>query len=319
MRILGTGSALPERIVTNEELTQFLDTSDEWIRTRTGIRERRVMSDETLAGMGAEAGRRALENAGLGAEELDMILCTTLQGDTATPGLGCLIQKELNASCPCIDVNGACAGFVYALDMADAYITSGKARNILIISAEELTRLADWTDRSTCVLFGDGAGAVVAGPGEGLMATRLTTDSNRDVLYACPAPGNNPFRTTKRPFVPLKMAGQDVYKFAVATSADDIRKVAEQAGVAAEEIDHFVLHQANLRIVEAVARRLKVETERFPHNIERTGNTSSASVPILLDELNRSGALRPGQLLALSAFGAGLSTGACILRWTIGE
>lgn len=319
MRILGTGSALPERIVTNEELTQFLDTSDEWISTRTGIRERHVMSDETLAGMGGEAGRLALENAGVGAEELDMIICTTLQGDTLTPGLACLIQKELGADCPCIDVNGACAGFLYAIDMADAYISSGKAEKILIVSAEELTRMADWTDRSTCVLFGDGAGAAVVGAGEGLMAARLTTASSRDVLYACPAPGNNPFRTEKRPYVPLQMMGQEVYKFAVSTSSDDIRKVAERAGVDLNQIDHFILHQANLRIVDAVRHRLKVPEERFPHNIERTGNTSSASVPILLDELNRSGVLKPGHLLALSAFGAGLSTGACILRWTIGE
>lgn len=319
MRILGTGSVLPEKVVTNDDLTAFLDTSDEWISTRTGIRERRVMSTETLSGMGGEAGRRALENAGIGADELDMIICTTLLGETVTPGLSCQIQKEIGASCPCIDMNGACAGFLYALDMADAYISSGKAGKILIVSAEELTRMADWTDRSTCVLFGDGAGAVVVGEGEGVMATRLTTNSNTEVLYAYPAPGNNPFRTEKHPFVPLQMMGQEVYKFAVSTSSDDIRRVAEKAGVEIDQIDHFILHQANLRIVDAVRHRMKVAPERFPHNIERTGNTSSASVPILLDELNRSGALKKGQILALSAFGAGLSTGACILRWTIGE
>lgn len=319
MRILGTGSVLPEKVVTNDDLTAFLDTSDEWISTRTGIRERHVMSTETLSGMGGEAARRALENAGLGADELDMIICTTLQGETVTPGLSCQIQKEIGASCPCVDLNAACAGFLYALDMADAYISCGKAKKVLVVSAEELTRMADWTDRSTCVLFGDGAGAAVFGAGEGVMATRLTTNSNTDVLYAYPTPGNNPFRTEKHPFVPLQMAGQEVYKFAVSTSSDDIRKVAEQAGVEIDQIDYFVLHQANFRIVDAVRHRMKVEPERFPHNIERTGNTSSASVPILLDELNRSGALKPGQILALSAFGAGLSTGACILRWTIGE
>lgn len=317
MRILGTGSALPEKIVTNEELTTFLDTSDEWISTRTGIRERRVMSRERLPELGGAAGRRALENAGMQAEELDLLICTTLQGETTTPGLACQIQQEIGASCPCIDLNGACAGFLYALDMADAYVSSGKARRILIIAAEELTRMADWTDRSTCVLFGDGAGAAVVGKGEGVLATRLTTQSNVEALRAYPAPGNNPFRTNAYAYEPIRMQGQEVYKFAVSASSDDILKTAGAAGVTMDEIDWFVLHQANLRIVDAVRRRLKIAEERFPHNIERTGNTSSASVPILLDELNRSGALKPGQLLALSAFGAGLSTGACILRWTI--
>lgn len=319
MRILGTGSALPARVVSNEELTAFLDTSDEWISTRTGIGARHVMTDETLSELGGLAGRRALEDAGVLPEELDMILCTTVQGETVTPALASQIQKEVSAECPCIDMNGACAGFIYALDAAEAYIASGKAEKILIVSAEELSRLCDWTDRASCVLFGDGAGAVVVGTGEGMLASRLTTTYNDEALYACPTPGNNPFRSRKRPFEPLRMMGQEVYRFAVSASTDDIRKAAAKAMIEIDQIDYFVLHQANRRIMEAVRRRLNVPSERFPHNIERTGNTSSASIPILLDELNRSGALRAGHLVALSAFGAGLSTGACILRWSIGE
>ena len=319
MRILGTGSALPGRVVTNDELTEFLDTSDEWISTRTGIRKRHVMTDETLSGLGGLAAVRALENAGVSADELDMILCTTVQGETVTPALASQIQKEAGASCPCLDINGACAGFVYALDLAEAYIASGKMKKILIVSAEELTRLCDWSDRASCVLFGDGAGAVVVGEGEGLLAARLTTQANTEVLCAYPVPGNNPFRTQKHPFEPLHMMGQEVYKFAVTASADDLLKVSEQAGISLDQIDYFILHQANRRIVEAVRRRLNAEEERFPHNIERTGNTSSASIPILLDELNRAGMLKNGQLIALSAFGAGLSTGACILKWNAGK
>lgn len=319
MRILGTGSALPERAVTNDELTGFLNTSDEWIRTRTGIRERRVMTDESLSELGGLAATRALQDADIVPEQLDMILCTTVQGETVTPALACQIQKELGACCPCLDVNGACAGFVYALDVAHAYISSGKMKRILIVSAEELTRLCDWGDRASCVLFGDGAGAVVVGEGEGMLTSRLTTRSDTEVLCAYPMPGNNPFRTAKHDFEPLHMLGQEVYRFAVSASSEDILVCARQAGLELEEIDYFILHQANQRILDAVRRRLKVPEERFPHNIERTGNTSSASIPILLDELNRAGLLTDGQIIAMSAFGAGLSTGACILRWNAGK
>ena len=315
MRILGTGSALPAHTLTNDDLTKFLDTSDEWIRTHTGIRSRQVITDETLLQLAARAANAALENAGLVAADIDYILASSVLPDTITPSLGCLLQAEIGANCPALDVNGACAGFLYALDLADALTVSGKAQRVLVVCAEGMTRMVDWTDRSTCVLFGDGAGAAIVGPGEGLLATRLTSTPNVGALNAYHDPGNNPFQEHKHPASYLHMAGQEVFKFAVSTSSADLRAVAEAAGVGLEDIDCFVLHQANMRILEAVRTRLGQPKEKFPSNIARTGNTSSASVPILLDELNRSGALKPGMLIAMSAFGAGLTSGAALLRW----
>ena len=316
MNILGTGSALPAYTLTNERLTEFLDTSDEWIRSRTGIATRQVITNESLLELGSLAGARALENAGLTAQDVDFIICTTVRGDTVTPSLACTLQGALGANCPAVDLNGACAGFVYALDMADCYIRAGKARHILIVSAEGMTRLVDWTDRSTCVLFGDGAGAAVVGAGEGRFLARLTSDGNAAPLNILPDPGNSPFAEMKVPARRLYMDGQEIYKFAVSHSAQDIRLLAEGAGLELDAIGHYLLHQANRRIVDAVRTRLKQPAEKYPVNVNKRGNTSSASLPILLDEENRAGRFQKGDVLALSAFGAGLTTGACILEWT---
>ncbi len=316
MKILGIGSSLPKHTVTNDDLAAFLETSDEWIGSRTGIRSRQVITDETLLSLGAEAGHAALSDANTQPGEIDFLICTTVQGDTVTPGLGCLLVGELGLSCAAIDLNGACAGFVYALDMADAYVASGKANRILIVSSEANTRLCDWTDRSTAVLFGDGAGAVVVGAGDGLIASVLTVQPNAEALHFWPEPGNSPYaKDHQHPFAQLYMAGQDVYKFAVSAVLNDTKAVCAKAGIDVSEIDKYVLHQANMRIIDAARQRLKQPPEKFPHNIERTGNTSSASVPILLDELKRAGELRAGELLLISAFGAGLTTGTCLLRW----
>ena len=315
LQLLATGGALPNRVVTNEDLRRQVDTSDEWIRTRTGIAERRVLNEESVLSLAREASLRALENAGLDADDIDMIIVSTAKGETVTPATANLLQGEIGAHCPAFDVNAACSGFLYALDLVQPYIDSGKAKRILITCAEAISRLCDWTDRSTCVLFGDGAGAAIVGPGEGLLATRLTSTPNLGALNAYHDPGNNPFQEHKHPASYLHMAGQEVFKFAVSTSSADLRAVAEAAGIGLEEIDLFVLHQANMRILEAVRTRLGLPKEKFPSNIARTGNTSSASVPILLDELNRSGALKPGMLIAMSAFGAGLTSGAALLRW----
>jgi len=315
LRILSTGSALPSRVVTNRELTGFLDTSDEWISTRTGIRERRVLSDEPLSGLAARAARAALDDAKLGADAIDFIICSTVQGEWVTPALACIVQRELGATCPALDVNGACAGFVYALDLADAYLRTGKARRILIVCAEAMSHIVDWTRREECVLFGDGAGAVVVDGGEGLLSTRLTANGNSAPLYMRAATGNSPFQSNPVSNEYLHMAGQEVYRFAVSASAEDIRALLSENGMEPGDVDYFLLHQANLRIVEAVRTRLGQPPEKFPHNLERYGNTSSATLPILLDELNRAGAIQPGQVLAMSAFGAGLVTGACLIRW----
>ena len=267
--------------------------------------------------LAARAANAALENAGLAAADIDYILASSVLPDTITPSLGCLLQAEIGANCPALDVNAACAGFLYALDLADALTSSGKANRVLVVCAEGMTRMVDWTDRSTCVLFGDGAGAAVVDGGEGgLMATLLTSQGDATHLNMYPDPGNSPFATCRVPARALHMDGPEIYKFAVSHSVSDLRAVCEKAGVALDDIDHFLLHQANKRIIDAARVRLKQPIEKFPMNVEVRGNTSSASVPILLDEVNRAGRLHAGDKLAMSAFGAGLTTGACVLTWT---
>jgi len=316
LNILGIGSALPEQVVSNQQLEEFLDTSDEWITSRTGITRRRVMKESELTRLALAASQRALLDAGISGQDLDMILVATTMGDYVFPSTACLIQEGLHAACPAMDLHAACAGFVYALDTADSFIKAGKARHILVVGAEAITRLANWEDRATCVLFGDGAGAVVVGPGEGLLSVRLTARTDRDALYMLAEPGNNPF-TRKPDEAPggVRMQGQDVFRFAVSQSIEDLNQVAAQAGRTVQEMDWVLLHQANRRIIDAVRQRLKLDPARMPGNIHRTGNTSAASIPLLLDEMYRAGLLMPGQLIAMSAFGAGLVSGACVLRW----
>ncbi len=315
MRIIGTGSALPQKVVTNQELTRFLDTSDEWISTRTGIRQRRVLSEESLSELAARAAKAALDSAGADASDIDFILCSTVQGEWVTPAMACVIQRDLGAACPALDLNGACAGFVYALDAADAYLKAGKAKRILIVAAEAMSHAVDWTRREECVLFGDAAAAVLVDGGEGLLAMRLTARGGSMPLFMRASTGNSPFEASPVEQDYLHMAGQEVYRFAVSACVEDLRALLAETGRGPGDVDHYILHQANLRILEAVRERMAQPPERFPHNLDRYGNTSSASVPLLLDELNRSGALKKGQTLALSAFGAGLVTGACLIAW----
>jgi len=317
LRIIGTGSALPQRTVTNQDLTRFLDTSDEWISTRTGIRERRVLSGESLSELAARAAKDALTSAGAAASDVDFILCSTVQGEWVTPAMACVVQRDLGAVCPALDINGACAGFVYALDAADAYLKAGKAKRVLVVAAEAMSHIVDWTRREECVLFGDAAAAALVDGGEGLMAVRLTARGGSMPLFMRASTGNSPFDASPVGQDYLHMAGQEVYRFAVSACVEDLRTLLGEAGLAPGNVDHYILHQANLRILEAVRERMGQPPERFPHNLEHYGNTSSASVPVLLDQLNRSGALKKGQTLALSAFGAGLVTGACLIRWNI--
>lgn len=314
MKIIGTGSATPELVVKNTELESFLDTSDEWIRTRTGIEERHI-HDGNLEGLAAEAARRAVENAGLSISDIDFLICSSVYNRFMVPAMSCVVQGLTGAACPCLDINGACAGFVYALEMADAYLARGRYRNILIVCAEEPTRMVDWTNRATCVLFGDAAAACVVTSGGDDVLFRMHTASNIDVLHGYNSAGNCPYDKSGRTGEAMSMNGQEVYKFAVSSATEDIRALCETAGISLDGIDHFVLHQANLRILEAVRTRLRQPVEKFPHNLEHYGNTSSASVPLLLDELHRAGKLKAGQRLAMSAFGAGLTTGACLLTW----
>ncbi|NLB37824.1 MAG: ketoacyl-ACP synthase III [Clostridiales bacterium] len=314
--VMGVGSALPEHVVTNDMLSGFLDTSDEWITTRTGIKERRVVTTETLAELSATAAKRALAMAGIEAAQLSYILCATTSADYAIPSLACQVQQLLGASCPAMDANAACTGFLYALDMADALFARDPNARVLVIGAEAMSRLVDWNDRSTAVLFGDGAGALVLGLGSDLKSMLVTAVGDPDPLYARHADGNSPY-AVKRERAPLRMDGHAGYRFAVPTIVRDVSAAIARAGMTEDDIDAVLLHQANLRIVDAAAQRLNIPRDKFKTNIQSRGNTSAASIPILMDELHREGQLPQGSVLALAAFGGGLTTGACVLAWGV--
>ena len=315
MRIIGTGRAHPAKVVTNAMLEQFLDTNDEWIKERTGIAERRVITSEKLEDMAAEASRLAIKDAGIEPTDIDYIICSNVVNEYVTPALSCIIQGTIGAKCACVDINAACSGFIYALDMADDRIRSGKAKNILVVAAEEPSRMVDWSDRGTCVLFGDGAGAVVVTGGKGMLCSRLTTVSKTDCLYYERKLEPTPYITKEEFGGPLYMNGREVFKTAVLSSSYDIKKLLDKSGLKPADIKYYVLHQANMRIIEAVANQFKLDMSYFPHNVDRCGNTSSASVALLLDELSRDGKLQNGDKLVLSAFGAGFTTGTCIIEW----
>ena len=316
MKIIGTGRAHPAKVVTNAMLEQFLDTSDEWIKTRTGMSERRVISSERLEDLAAEASLQAIADAGLKPADIDYIICSNVVNEYITPGLSCIVQGAIGAKCACVDVNAACSGFIYALDMADDRLKSCKAKNILVVAAEEPTRMVDWNDRSLCVLFGDGAGAVVVTEGEGMICSRLTTTSKIDCLHYLRTLEPTPYITKEEYSAPMYMNGKEVFKTAVLSSSRDIKVMLDEACLKPSDIKYYVLHQANMRIIEAIANWLKLDMSHFPTNVERCGNTSSASVPLLLDELAREGKLQKGDKILMSAFGAGFTTGACIIEWT---
>ena len=316
IRICGTGAAVPDKIVTNDDLTAYMETSDEWITQRTGIRERRVLSgNETLLSLATRAAADALQDAGTEPSEVDLLIVTTLGGDFKTPSLSCLLAGELGIDCITLDVNMACCGFVYGLNTASAYIGAGMAKKVLLVSAEALSRIADWKDRSTCVLFGDAATAVVVEPGEYNPTFVLKIDGKDgwQHLYARRTSDSSPFGDpdyADNGF--LHMNGQEIYKFAVSSVTGRLRELFDAAGCTLEDVRAVLLHQANLRIINGAASRFG-EIEKFPHNVERYGNTSSASVPLLLHEYAKE--LRRGDKIILCAFGAGLSSAACLLEW----
>lgn len=315
MKILGTGSAIPKLEVTNDDLTKFLDTSDEWISTRTGIKSRRVLSDgETITDLAIESVKQALAEAKVDAKDLDYIICHNIINDRCVPGMSCIIQGAIGAECPCVDTNAACTGFIYSLDLADALMKAGKAKKILIICAEEMSMMIDWERRESCVLFGDGAGAVVVSDEGGECAIKVTA-SYTPALNCNIKQGDTPFRKDATVYNKLEMSGRDVFKLAVHNSSNDIQTVLEASHTSAGEVKFFILHQANLRITEAIRSFLDQPEEKFPHNIEHRGNTSSASVLLLLDELNKAGKIQRGDTIVFSAFGAGFTSGACLLKW----
>ena len=317
-QITGTGSCLPDQIVTNDFLSTIVDTSDEWISTRTGIRQRHISIEETTVSLAVEAGRRALQEAGVLPGDLDLILVATCSADTLVPSTACQVQSELGAPHAfAFDLNAACSGFIYAMTIVDSFIQTGSCKAALIIGVETLSRLVDWKDRSTCVLFADGAGAaVVQASDTGVLVTQLGADGTKgEAIYVKSRENCNPFVPEQKPMDHLYMDGAGVYKFAVKTVPRAIESALLKAGLHADEIDLYLLHQANIRINQAIAKKLKISMDKVPLNLDRCGNTSAASIPLLLDEVNKKGMLKSGDKVVMAGFGAGLTWGVLILEW----
>ncbi|MCL2071423.1 MAG: ketoacyl-ACP synthase III [Oscillospiraceae bacterium] len=317
MKIIGFGKGIPARCVSNDDIAQFLDTSDEWIFTRTGIKTRYVCTTETLTDLSVTAANGALEDAKLNPDDIDLIICATLGGDYGTPSLSCCIAEGIGAKCPCFDVNAACTGFIYALELASGFISSGKAKNVLIVSAEMMSAKTDWSDRNTCVLFGDGAAGCVVTAGNAVKYINLSSAAmpNSTVLNMPNGTGNSPFTKEQKSSGFLHMQGQEVFKFVVNIVESELKLVQERTGLSPAQIDLFLLHQANKRIIDFTGAKLKQPPEKFPCNIQRYGNLSSASIPLLLFETVKSGQIKPGDTLLLCAFGAGLTAGTCVIVW----
>ena len=319
-RIAGTGSYLPDKLLTNDDLAKQVDTSDEWIRSRTGIRERHIAAEgQTTGDLGYHAAVRAMEAAGVSASEIDMIIVGTTTPDLIFPSTACLIQARIGANgCAALDVNAACSGFVYALSVADKFIRCGDARTVLVIGAETLSRIVDWTERTTCVLFGDGAGAVVlkADSETGILSTHLHADGAKKELLWNPVGVSSGFKLDQpNGGSRIHMKGNDVFKYAVKALDGVVDETLEANGLSKHDLDWLIPHQANLRIIEATAKRLDMPMDRVVVTVDRHGNTSSGSVPLALDEAVRSGRVQRGQLLLLEAFGGGFTWGSALLRY----
>lgn len=333
VKLLGTGSCVPEKIVTNDDLMALVDTSDAWIRSRTGICRRHIVTKETLTSMSVAAARQALAAAHMEPEALDMIIVATLTPDAPLPNASSAVSKALGAHRAfCFDLSAACSGFVYGCGCAAMYIKGGAAKNVLVIGAEVLSKIVDWSDRNTCILFGDGAGAAIFGASEapGFLGMDMGTDGERGyTLTMFERNIDNPFMTEEEKAHVNKeadtfgrmheksryvfMDGPEVFKFAVKQVPESIHKLLDARGMTVDAIDHFVLHQANYRIIESVAKRLKVSMDKFIVTLDEYGNTSAASVPLALDTLMRSGKVRPGDKLVISGFGGGLTWGSVLL------
>lgn len=321
-RIAGTGSYVPERVLTNADLERTIATSDSWIVERTGIRERRIAAPgETCSDLGTRAAERALEAAGVSPADLDLILVATCTGDAPLPSTACLIQRRLGAvRAAACDLSAACCGFVYALGVGDAYVRTG-SRHVLVIGAEVMSMLMDWTDRGTCILFGDGAGAVVLSPSEGergILSSHLHSDGNLWDLICVPGGGSRIPPSEKmlaEGLQYMKMKGNETFKVAVKTLEEAAREALSANHLEVGDLDLYVPHQANLRIIKAVAERLGLPMEKVVLNMDRYGNTSAASIPLALDEAVREGRVRNGSLVMIEAFGSGLTWASAVIRW----
>ena len=321
--IIGTGSYLPERVLTNAELAKTVDTSDEWIVSRTGIRERRIAAkDEHTSDMAAKAAQNALQDAGITAEEIDLILVATVTPDMFFPSTACFVQAKIGATnAACFDVSAACAGFLYALEIAQQFITSRTYDTILVIGAEKLSCILDWTDRNTCVLFGDGAGAAILrhrGGSHGVIATQMGSDgSYADILYIPGGASRFPITSENmdQRLNAIKMNGKETYKQAVNSMMKAANQALEKASLTSADLACIIPHQANIRIIEAIADRMQVPIERFMVNLDRYGNTSAAAVAIALDDANRSGRMKEGDYILLVVFGGGLTWASSVIQW----
>jgi len=315
-RVIGTGSYLPERIVTNDDLAKTVDTTDEWIRTRTGIHSRHVAAEGQLASdLALPAAQGALQSAGVNAADVDLIIVATTTPDIIFPSTACILQAKLGiAGCPAFDVQAVCSGFVYALTIADLFVRSGQARNALVVGTEVYSRILDWNDRGTCVLFGDGAGAVVVAASEqpGILAAKLHADGSHKEMLCVPGSVNGG-KVWGSPFV--HMDGGSVFKFAVRVFEEGAIEVLEAAGLKVSDLDWFIPHQANIRIMEATAKKLGLPKEKLIATVHHHGNTSAASIPLALDEAVKDGRVLPGQTLLLEGVGGGFTWGAVLLRW----
>jgi 3-oxoacyl-[acyl-carrier-protein] synthase III len=321
--ILGTGSELPAKVITNHDLEKMVETSDEWITVRTGIKERRILEEgKGNADMAFRAATRALEDASLDAEDLDAIIMGTVTADYPFPSSACVLEDMLGAKGVfSFDVGAACSGFLNALSVADSYIRLGKIRNALVVGSDALSRLLNWQDRTTCILFGDGAGAVVLGPsenGNGILSTKLRTDGSYAKTLYVPAGGSlKPAncKTVERNEHTITMNGKEVFKIAVRSMEDISREALEEAGVRIDEVSLVIPHQANRRIIVALAERLGVSMEKVMVNLDKYGNTSAASIPVALDEAKRQGRIQNGNVVLLNAFGAGFAWGAAVIKF----
>jgi 3-oxoacyl-[acyl-carrier-protein] synthase III len=324
-RISGTGHYAPARVLTNQDLERMVDTSDEWIVERTGIRQRHLAAEgETTSDMASRAAMAALEAAGLSAKDLDLIIVATVTPDMPLPATAVFVQQKIGArnDCPAFDIAAACAGFIYGMSIADRFLATGAARHVLVVGVELLSRVINWKDRTTCVLFGDGAGAAVLSraedDGRGLLSTHLYADGSQANALHIPAGGSArpaSHATVDAGLHLVHMTGQDVFKYAVRALSSASLTALEANGIAREQVRWVIPHQANLRIIEAVAKRVGIELDRFVLNIERYGNTSSASIPIALDEASRAETIKPGDLVLMCALGAGFAWGSALIRY----
>ena len=322
--IVGTGSYLPENILTNADLEKFVDTNDEWIISRTGIRERHIApKDMPVSELCYQAGLRALEDAKITPEEVDLIIVATMTPDYAFPATACLVADRLGAiNAAAFDLEAACTGFVFAVATASQFVATGMYKTVLVIGGETMSKILNWDDRSTCILFGDGAGAAVLQPvkeGFGFLSFDLGTDGSGGKLLSQPAGGSKcpaSLETVGKNLHTLQMEGREVYKFAVKIMGDVSVKVLEKAGLTKDTVDLFIPHQANTRIVDAAVKRLGISPDKVVVNLDKYGNMSAASIPVTLDEAIKEGRINEGDIIVMVGFGAGLTWGACVLRWT---